>query len=84
MRANRLFVPMVVERLTAMLGVQQGGACSEYCCTCAFVGGRGSREEQARVHTCGGRRARALCQVETRQSGGRGCSGREKQTHQIL
>ena len=30
-RTNRLFIPTVVEMVTAMLGVQQGGVCSEDC-----------------------------------------------------
>jgi hypothetical protein len=56
MRANRLFIPTVVETVTTMLGVQQGGACSEDCCVCveaerreACMGAEGSGPGCARV-----------------------------------
>jgi hypothetical protein len=56
MRANRLFIPTVVETVTTMLGVQQGGACSEDCRVCveaerreACMGAKGSRPGCARV-----------------------------------
>lgn len=51
-----MFIPTVVETVTVMLGVQEGGACSEDCRVCGSRSEGGMhviRGERARVHSVG-------------------------------